>query len=196
MRRWVLGMLVVGLALIGLAACGQDDDDPSPAGDDPAGNVTDGSAVNGGGVGTLPPTTTPRPPAPRSEALPKGDPAAFEAPLTVGPYVRQDVQGQVTASGTGGQQAVYRSDDGRRVQLTVFHMASPAQALDKVRDQLASASVVRLTGKPHLTTAVAYAEAEMQQGHLIAWSHYEWVFFAYTSGPREALATFMDAFPY
>ena len=188
--RWWVIWLVVSVLL--LAGCGDSEDDgATDAADAPTNAAQATSAIQP----TVLPSLTPRDPAPRSRATPPGDPAAFEAPLSVGSFVRKDAAGQVTASSTGGLQASYLDGD-RMVQLTMFRLNSPELALEKVQNQLGSNSVMRLVETPFLTTAIAYGTAEMRQGYLIAWSHYEWVYFAYTSGSLEDVQAFMEAFPY
>ena len=192
-RLWWMAALVIGLMVV-LAGCGGESDSESDSGANSA-SEAGGTAPAGDAQAITLPSPTPRDPAPRSRATPMGDAGAFEAPLSVGSFVRKDVAGRATASSTGGLQASYRDGD-RMVQLTLFRLTSPELALEKVQNQLESDSVIRLVEDPFYTTAIAYRMAEMRQGYLIAWSHYEWVYFAYTSGPLEDLQAFMEVFPY
>ncbi len=188
MRRALWLGKAAGLVLVlVLAACGGGDD-----------------GGNGDGAATAPPADTtpgrvaptPRPPAPRLKLLPEGEPRDFEAPFSVGEFIRQSVRGQPTANRSGGQRATYRAGD-RAVTLSVYHFERPEDALDAVRFALEGSTIDALLSDPYFSPTVAYGVARDRHGnHLAAWSQYGWYYLARVSGGPEDLAAFMEVFPY
>lgn len=179
-----LGLIVVLMLATLLSGCGGDDkkNDENDAADAP----TEGIQI----------TVTPRAPAPRSRTLPSEDPHQFEAPLSVGNYVRESMSGQPTGMQTGGLQAIYSGGSGDTV-LTVYYFRTPAQAVESVRFALESSSIVEQLDKPFYDPVVAYGVARDRHGaYVAAWSHYEWFFQVRTTGDLEMLNTFMETFPY
>jgi hypothetical protein len=184
MRKLVVVLALMGMAII-LAGCGDKKEKDNKAGGTP---TVDGS--------TPVPTQTVRPPAPRSRPLPDGEPYAFEAPFSVGNFVRQHMDGRAVSAPTGGLQATYY-DGVSSVVLTVYRFDQPEEAVKTVEFTLDSGSAVQDMVPLYSGPAVAYGVVqERQGGYLAAWSHYEWCFLVSTSGSLDVLNVFLDSFPY
>jgi hypothetical protein len=170
-------LVILGLMLV---ACGS-----SQSGNTPA-----------GGGESSPARATPRAPAPRSKAVPSGDPYDFEAPFSIGTFVRQTMHGNVTSTQLGGLQATYAQGSDNAV-LTVYYFTLPDQAVQTVQFALGQTSIARAVGTPYYSSDVAFGVAQDRRGgYLAAWSHGGWCFLAQTTGSLDALNAFLDAFPY
>lgn len=193
MKRHAWLALAMGVILAACGGGGDEDGGGTPTG---SGAVTPApSAVPGSGFVTDAPYT-PRPPAPRSRALPEGDPYAFEAPFSVGTAVRQTLRGSPVSAQTGGQQATYLAGQDTLV-LTVYFFEEVSQAMDTVRFALASDSLVQMVGQPYDGPTIVYGIAEDRRGGMLAaWNHEGWCFLVQTTGPLETLNPFLEAFPY
>ena len=187
MKRWlVLGGLIVALVI---TACGGDDND------------TD----NGGGNGERPPTSgqiaptkvfPTRVPSPRTRPQPVGEPVDFEAPFSVGQFVRQTTQGRSTATRTGGLQAIYNQDQ-TSITLNVYHFDTLEQAVETVKFALGSATITQMVATPEYFSYASYGVAQDRHGaYIVAWSNEKWAFLVRTSGDLNTLNSFLDAFPY
>jgi hypothetical protein len=184
MQRQVLRALVVGGLLatlwLGLVGCG-------------GGKNTDNSPTGGGSPVEQ---GTPRAPAPRSKAEPSGDPYEFEAPFSVGTFVRKSMHGNVTSTQLGGLQAIYARESDSAV-LTVYHFDRPDQAVQTVQFALGQASMARPVGTPYYSPDVAFGVAQdRRSGYLAAWSHGDWCYLVQTTGSLDVLNAFLDSFPY
>ena len=184
MRQRAVRALVVGVLLailwLGLVGCGSNK----------GGDSRTGGGQSPAGQGT------PLAPAPRSRALPSGTPYDFEAPFSVGTFVRQTMRGNVTATQSGGLQATYAQGTNDAV-LTVYHFDQPDQAVRTVQFALGQTSLVRLVGTPYYGPDVAFGIAQDRRGgYLAAWSHGGWCFLVQTTGSLDVLQTFLDPFPY
>lgn len=173
MKRWLLiGWLVVALVLAGCGGLGKDKN----------------SDDEGSGVPTLD--------APRNRTLPEGEPFAFEAPFSVGKYLRESMDGRSTATQAGGLQATYAAD-GQIILLTAYRFTSPQQAVETVRFALESPGFVEMVEPPYYSPAIAYGVAlDRHGGHTGIWSHDRWMFKAYTTHGLDTLKNFMELFPY
>lgn len=206
MKRWLMVVIAV-LWVAALAACGGGDDggngknggdaQTTPAisdqGADPSGESTPAMP---GSVTRVPPTNTPRPPAPRSLPAPEGDPVTFETPLSAGAFLRQRVSGSPVSTQTGGQQATYTRDGGTLV-LRVYHFPTAQEAMRTVEFTLSASSIAEVLGEPHYAAAASFGVARDQHdGYLAAWSRNEWAFIARTSGDRAVLDDFLSVYPY
>lgn len=185
MRRWMLLLLTLitlaSLMSLALAACGGDDDGGDT--DDAPAAPADGGPAN-------------RPPEVRSRPLPEGDPYAFTAPFSVGNFVQRSTTGRVTATQTGGLQAIY-SNDSQQAVLTVYHFPTIELAQETVRFTLSSATISRVVEQPTYTTRSSFAMAQDRYGGAVAvWSRLEWVFIVRTTGGIEPLNQFLEVFPY
>jgi hypothetical protein len=183
MKRRVVRSLVVGALLailgLGLVGCGGSKSSSPPA-----------------GGGSPPGQGTPRAPAPRSKAAPPGDPYDFEAPFSVGTFVRKSMHGNVTATQLGGLQATYAQGNDSAV-LTVYHFTLPDQAVQTVQFALGQASIARPVGTPYYSPGVAFGVAQdRRSGYLAAWSHDNWCYLVQTTGSLDVLNAFLDSFPY
>jgi hypothetical protein len=186
MKHSIKLTLVFGLLLgVLLSGCGGDDkkkDESTTA----AGGQTPARA-------TPHITSTPRPPAPRSKDIPSEDPKHFEAPLSVGNFVRETMTGSPTGTQTGGLQATYSGG----IVLSIYYFDRPDQAVDSVRFALESSGIVEQVEKPFYDPVVAYGVGRDQHGvYMAAWSHYEWFFMVRTAGDLDVLNSFMETFPY
>jgi hypothetical protein len=196
MKRWWIWMLLIGLIVAALAGCGggdkKDKNGDQPDQTDGPGAVTPSQAT----VTPRGPTPTPRDPSPRSEALPVGDPYAFEAPFSAGNFVRQTMRGNATSARTGGLQATYQLDQDV-IAVTVYRFEQPQEAVDTVQFVLEGSSVTGTVETPYYGPTVAYGVVQVRSGaYMAAWSHYEWVFIAQTSTSLDALNAFLQVFPY
>jgi len=185
MKKYVVILALIGIVFV-LAGCGDKKD------------KTD----NGNGTGTAvvqdtpTPTQTLRPPAPRNRPLPEGDPYAFEAPFSVGNFVRQSMDGRVVSAPTGGLRATY-NDGANSVVVVAYHFDQPDEAVKTVEFTLNSGSAVQDIVPLYSGPSVAFGVVqERQGGYLAAWSHYEWCFLVSTSASLDVLNVFMDSFPY
>ncbi len=190
-QRWIIRLMVV-LVLI-LAACGGEDSKEDDRGDNPAQTP---SATRRPLPTPAGPTATPRDPAPRSESLPQVEPFDFEAPFSVGNFVRQSMRGNVTSERTGGLQASYLFDQ-NLVSLTVYYFEQADRAVETVRFVLEGSSVTGAVEPAYYGPTVAYGVVTLRSGgNLAAWSHYEWAFIAQTAGSADVLDEFLQSFPY
>lgn len=184
MRRWLVGGILLVMVLVG---CGGDKDKKEATG----GNG--GGPVSYTGVTA---TVTPLPPAPRAKTLPSGDPNLFEAPFSVGQYVRQSIKGKPTAPAAGGQRATYRAGD-TVAALTVYRFDEADQALAAVRTALTGSTIVQQVDKPFYGPAAAFGVAQDRfGGYVVAWSQYEWYFQVRMLGSLTDLNAFLEMFPY
>ncbi len=176
-RHVVVGLLCVGL----LAACG-----------------------GGDGHTEQPPSASPialstgaaRTPAPRDLPAPQVEPQQFEAPFTVGTFVRQRLFGKPNAVQTGGQQAVYRSDDGTLV-LNVYCFPSAEEATRTVQFALEAGSVSLQIVEPYYAPASSFGAAQdAKGGYVVAWSHDNWAYIVRTGDSARVLDEFLALFPY
>jgi hypothetical protein len=183
MQRRVVRRLVGGVLLailwLGLVGCG---------------GKSSKNPVGGGQPS--PGQATLRAPAPRDKAVPSGAPYDFEAPFSVGTFVRQTMHGNVTSVQLGGLQATYAQGSDNAV-LTVYYFSLPDQAVQTVQFALGQASMARAVGTPYYSPDVAFGVAQDRRGgYLAAWSHGGWCFLAQTTGSLDVLNAFLDAFPY
>jgi hypothetical protein len=184
MQRRVVRRLVGGVLLailwLGLVACG--------------GSKSSNTPVGGGQ--SSPGRVTPRASAPRDRAVPSGDPYDFEAPFSVGTFVRQTTHGNVTSTQLGGLQATYQQGTDSAV-LTVYHFDRPDQAIQTVQFALEQASIAQEIGTPYFSPNVAFGVAQDRRGgYLAAWSRDGWCYLLQITGSPDALNAFLDAFPY
>jgi hypothetical protein len=183
MQRQVVRSLVVGVLLatlwLGLVGCGGSKSNNPPA-----------------GGGSPPKQGMPRAPAPRSKAMPSGDPYEFEAPFSVGTFVRKSMHGNVTSTQLGGLQATYAQGNDSAV-VTVYYFDRPDQATQTVQFALGQASMARPVGTPYYSPDVAFGVAQdRRSGYLAAWSHGDWCYLVQTTGSLDVLNAFLDSFPY
>jgi hypothetical protein len=199
MRRWWLKALLTGLVIVlALAACGGGDDDGEDAGGNggEAGDVTAPTATNVPPTVVYVPSPTPRPPAPRSNPVPEGEPYDFEAPFSVGEFVRQTVRGKTVSIQTGGQTASYQRGTSGAL-LTVYYFEDIQQAIDTVRFALEGGNVAEVIGEPYFTPNVSFGQARTRQNSfLAAWSNNNWCYLLTVNGTQEDLAAFLEVFPY
>ncbi|GEM_PF-2580119 len=174
---WFFGALVWGL----LAACGTGKDADSS----PSASISAPTAA-----------ATVRAPAPRDLPVPQVEPHAFEAPFTVGLFTRQRMFGTPDAVQAGGQQAIYRSDDGT-VVLNVYAFPTPEEAAHTVQFTLEAGSVERVIGEPYYAPSASFGAAQdANGGYVVAWSHGHWAYIVRTGDSARVLDEFLAIFPY
>ena len=170
-------LMVVGL----LAACGRDGD---------AEQASSTSNV------ALTPAGTLRPPAPRALPVPQVAPHEFEAPFTVGVFVRQRMFGKPDATQTGGQRAIYRSDDGT-VVLNVYYFPSAEEATRTVQFTLEAGSAELQIVEPYYAPDASFGAMQDANGdYVVAWSHDNWAYIVRTGDSARVLDQFLALFPY
>jgi hypothetical protein len=187
MKRWlVLWGLILALLI---TACGGDNNG------DKDNNTGDGSGGAGGQPVATPVFPT-RVPPPRTRPQPVGEPVDFEAPFSVGQFVRQTTQGRSTATRTGGLQAIYNQDQ-TSVSLNVYYFDTLEQAVETVKFALGSATIKQMVATPEYFSYASYGVAQDRHGaYIVAWSNEKWAFLVRTSGDLNTLNSFLDAFPY
>jgi len=178
--RRLVGGVLLAILWLGLVACGGSKNSQNPV----------------GGGQSSPGRATPRAPAPRDKAVPSGNPYEFEAPFSVGTFVRQTTHGNVTSTQLGGLQATYQQGRESAV-LTVYHFDRPDQAVQTVQFALEQASIARAVGTPYFGPDMAFGIAQDRRGgYLAAWSRDGWCYLVQITGSPDALNAFLDAFPY
>jgi len=187
MKTLVLVLALVGTVIV-LAGCGDKKEKTDrPPNDTPTVGVSESTPV---------PTATVRPPAPRNRPLPDGEPYAFEAPFSVGNFVRQKMDGRAVSAPTGGLQATY-SDGVSSLVVIAYRFDQPEDAVKTVEFTLESGSAVQEVVPLYSGPSVAFGVVqERQGGYLAAWSHYEWCFLVKTPNSLDVLNLFLDSFPY
>ncbi len=179
--RWVKVFVGMWIAVGLLAACGGDEEAQQPP-----------------DTATTAPTAavTVRPPAPRDLPVPQVAPHEFEAPFTVGVFVRQRLLGKPDAIQTGGQQAVYRSDDGT-VVLNVYYFPSAEEATRTVQFTLEAGSAELQVVEPYYAPAASFGVMQDANGdYVVAWSHDRWAYIVRTGDSARVLDQFLALFPY
>ena len=137
-----------------------------------------------------------RAPAPRDLPVPQVEPHAFEAPFTVGVFVRQRMFGKPEAIQTGGQQAVYEADDGT-VVLNVYYFSTAQEATRTVQFTLEAGSVSRQIVTPYYGPTASFGAAQdANGGYVVAWSHDNWAYIVRTGNSARVLDEFLALFPY
>jgi len=181
-----LVLIVMGIVLVGCS-------DKKSKNDKPPDSGTPSAGVNGAAPV---PTATTRPPAPRTRPLPDGEPYAFDAPFSVGNFVRQKMDGRAVSAPTGGLQATY-FDGASTIVVKAYHFDQPEDAVKTVEFTLESGSAAQVITPLYSAPAVAFGVIQDRHGgYLAAWSHYEWCFLVSTSNSLDVLNLFMDSFPY
>ncbi len=136
------------------------------------------------------------PAAARNLPTPQVEPHQFEAPFAVGLFTRQRLFGKADAVQSGGQQAVYKSDDGT-VVLNVYYFPTPEEAMRTVQFTLEAGSVEMLIGEPYFTPSVSFGAArDANGGYVVAWSQGRWAYIARTGDSARVLDEFLALFPY
>ncbi len=135
-------------------------------------------------------------PAPRNLPVPQVEPHAFEAPFTVGVFVRQRMFGKPEAVQSGGQQTVYRADDGT-VVLNVYYFPTAEEATRTVQFALEAGSVDLQIVEPYYAPSASFGAAQdANGGYVVAWSHDNWAYITRTVDSARVLDEFLALFPY
>lgn len=196
-------ILIAILFVFVLAGCGDDDGEKATPSDSAGGDSSptasldpDASPDSPSASTAIPPTYTSVPGPPREREEPEGDPYSFQAPFSVGNFVRQSLRGNVTSVQAGGQQVIYRHDD-TTIVLTVYHFDQTPKATATVKDMLNAPTVVTQVGEIYESPVVTFGVVQDKHGtYLAAWNHYKWAFLVTGSGSLDALNVFLDDFPY
>jgi hypothetical protein len=184
----VMGALLAVSMLLG--GCGDDGDSDGANGDAPP-----AATQAAPGSGTVDESVqASRPAEIRDRDAPPAEPREFEAPFSVGTYMRQSVTGQPAAPQMGGQQVVYQSGQ-VGVLLTAMHFDRTQEAVDSVRFALGSHNIVEYITRPYYDTDQAFGMVRDRTGYLAVWSQGRWFFMARCSDLGD-LESFLDAFPY
>jgi len=215
MKRWWI--IAVSVMVLALAACGGGDDGreatPASTTAPPIGGMP-GSATPTPVRAVPGPTWTPDLPAAqataavlgvdatlltagRSKPAPEAAPEVFEAPFSVGQFVRQVVRGRATAPQDAGHMAIYQGG-GDTVVLNVLYMPTAAEAVTTARYALeGSHPAMRPVFLPIYSLERSFGMAQDPQGgYLAAWPNGRWGFTARADKSSAALNAFLAFFPY
>lgn len=194
-----LSVMVLLVALLLTGCGGGSDDDKSDNGQDDNGGITPSVEVTLGPPTVTPrPTNTPVPPAPRQKDVPQGDAYDFELPPSVGEFFRITQRGKATLTQAGGLQATYRRDsDQETVVVNVYYFEKPPDAGATIEFTLTRSSITSMIVDLFQSPAVTYGIGQTRQnGHIAAWSNYNWAFVISTSANLDVLNAFIEPFPY
>jgi hypothetical protein len=135
--------------------------------------------------------------SPRGRGAPQADdPYLFEAPISVGEFVRDGMRGNPTAAQSGGLEATYRQGD-NEVVLTMYYFDHTTEASDTARYILQSSTITSIIGEPYYSGMAVYGVAQDRYGSYIAvWSFDKWAYMARTTSGQDTLDAFMQEFPY
>lgn len=196
MKRWMRLVALAALLIVALTACGGGDDGdgdtPSQGGDTPV------AADSAPTVRPTPsgPTPTPRSPALRANPTPVVDSQTFEAPFSVGSFVRQSLDGRADTAALGGQRAFY-TVEGASALLTVMELESTERAIATVRSALEGGAFTRYITPPFYEETTAYGIGVTRDGYYLAiWSNRQWYYQVQVIGDEAQLNDFLELFPY
>ncbi len=197
----VLSLIILLVALLLTGCGGGGDDDTSDNGQEgDNGGITPSVEVTLGPPTVTPfPTNTPVPPAPRQKDVPQGEAYDFELPPSVGEFFRITQRGKAPLTQAGGLQATYRRDsDQEVVVVNVYYFEKLPDAGATVEFTLTRSSIVGMDVDLFQSPAVTYGIGQTRQnGHIAAWSNYNWAFVISTSAADiDVLNAFIDPFPY
>lgn len=133
----------------------------------------------------------------RTQPAPQVEAALFEAPFSVGEFVRRSVRGRASATDTAGQMAVY-SNGTDVVVLNVLYFPSSAEAVQTVRYTLEESDPTLQPVEPPLyNNQRSFGVSRDRHGGLTAaWTNGPWTFVARADRSGDALNAFLAKFSY
>lgn len=186
-RLW--GVLVVGLVIAGLlSGCNGDGSDKEDERQPETTQISVDDLAE-------PDVVAQRPAAERARPTPVGEPFEFEAPLSVGTYRRESLDGQPAVIQGGGLRALYRSGEAS-ILVTVYYFSSSAKAVESVRTVMHSGNVIEYITRPYYDQADAFGLVYNENGYLAAWCRGKWMFVVRSPSSLDDLDAFLEKYPY